>query len=863
MTTTYSAGDIQNYIAGITGGAGNAPTVDQQQQIANAMNQYGVSPEQVSAAMSQYNPVYAQSNVQQAYNNLEGSGSQFYSPTSATPVNPATNAVAQPVVTAPGGDNSIPTPQLSGIASPTGITSLNAQPLATATQPAVTQPADTQTPGITSLNAQPLATTSNLFTPIMRTAAIPGATTGNMTAADALNALASGNKTLATQDLKNAATTGANATLPGFTPQTLTPGVAQQSVINNVPIFAGTANATNIPALAANPSTDDIKTYVTNVMNNPNLTQFQKEDQILKAASLNSVSTAQLGNIFGAANVLNGLSDYNSTISNAFNGTLNNPNLDSFGKVATIAQAANQNDLTAQDIATATGKKTADVQALLDSYKTGIGTLAKNITAPGQTQTQITQNALGAEQKYGLTDSDYANALGMKTSDVSSFLQPARDVSTQLQAIAGNPSVSTDQVQSLLTKINSDPTLSNMYGAQAQKLQSVLPTLQFKDAYTAASSGTGSGPDILNNYQKMVDIASNNPALSQQFGPQISAINQALQMSGNGKYISTFETFTGLDKSIKDQAQNLPTTTVPSNYMDDNGNYVKGTQTVVQQPKGVTAVTDDSGNTTYEQQIKTPAGWDPNTPVYAKYDTNGQLTGFYSPSPVFPTDANGNMNGKAKYNAVWNADGTAAPTLNTSTGGAFTDVLNSIKPGLPIIAMGLTPALAPMLESAIGGALTSAGMTAGSAATTGLTSALSNGIIRGGITALGGGNFAKGFDTGALSSGLTAGLNDVLPSAGGLTKALAAPVGSAIANSAVNGTNLSQGLTNALESGGLNYGLNTLLPSALPDNIKSSVANNPQLTGIASTLLPKLLQNQTINQNDLFNVLSKFAKGST
>jgi hypothetical protein len=154
-------------------------------------------------------------------------------------------------------------------------------------------------------------------------------------------------------------------------------------------------------------------------------------------------------------------------------------------------------------------------------------------------------------------------------------------------------------------------------------------------------------------------------------------------------------------------------------------------------------------------------------------------------------------------------------------------------------------------------------MTAGSAATTGLTSALSNGIIRGGITALGGGNFAKGFDTGSLSSGLTAGLNDVLPSAGGLTKALAAPVGSAIANSAVNGTNLSQGLTNALESGGLNYGLNTLLPSALPDNIKSSVANNPQLTGIASTLLPKLLQNQTINQNDLFNVLSKFAKGST
>ena len=857
MTTTYSAGDIQNYISGITGGAGNAPTVDQQQQIANAMNQYGVSPDQVSAAMSQYNPVYSQSNVQQAYNNLEGVGSQYYSPSPSAPA-PVNNYVAQPVNSYGGGD-SVPIPQLSGIANTTGITSLNAQPLNI--QPvntAVTQPA-TQTPGITSLNAQPLATTSNLFTPTMKTATVPG----NITAADALNALASGNKTLANQDLQIAATNGANATLPGFTPQTLTPGVAQQSVINNVPIFAGTANATNIPALAANPTTDDIKNYVSTVMNNPNLTQFQKEDQVLKAASLNGVSTGQLSNIFGAANVLNGLSDYNSTINSAFTGTLNNPNLDSFGKVATIAQAANQNNLTAQDIATATGKKPADVQALLDSYKTGIGTLAKNIMAPGQTQTQITQNALGSEQKYGLTDSDFATALGMNPSAVTSFLQPARDVSSQLQSISKDPSVTSDQIQGLLTKINSDPTLSNMYSAQAQKLQSVLPTLQFKDAYVAASSGTGSGTDILNNYQKMVDIASSNPSLSQQFGPQIAAVKQALQMSGNGQYISTFETFTGLDKSIKDQAQNLPTKTVPSNYEDANGNYVKGTTQEVQQPAGVMATEDG-----YEQQIKTPAGWDPGTKVFAKYDQSGQLTGFYSPNPVFPTDANGNMNGKAKYNAIWNADGTAAPTLNTSTGGAFTDVLNSIKPGLPIIAMGLTAGLAGPLTNTLTGLLSDAGVGAANeygvnATAEALGSALSQGTLRGGITALGGGNFAKGFDTSLLGSGLTMGLNDALPAAGGLTKTLAAPVASAIANSAVNGTNLGQGLTNAIESGGLNYGLNTLLPSVLPDNIKSSVANNPQLTGIASTLLPKLVQGQTINQNDLFTLLSKFAKGST
>jgi len=839
MTTTYSAGDIQNYIAGITGGAGNAPTVDQQQQIANAMNQYGVSPEQVSAAMYQYNPVYAQNNVQQAYNNLEGSGSQYYSPTPAAPA-PVNNYVAQPV-TAPGGDNSIPTPQLSGVANTTGITSLNAQPLATpVVNPYASVIDTTDTSGITSLNAKPLN----------RTAVTPAQTTASTTAASPL--MANGSVQINPYINNQPAPNGSVY----IDPYGSTPSLPSSS------IFQGTDNATTIPVLSSAPTASDIQNYVTDVMSNPNLTQFQKEDQIMKASQLNGVTTAQLSQIFGASNVLNGVSDYNKTIASAFNNTLTNPNLDTFGKIAAISQAATQNDLTAQDIATATGKKPADIQTLLNSYQTGIGTLAKNIIAPGQTPTQITQNALAAEQKYGLTDDQFASALGVKPSVVSGYLQPARDVSAQLQSISKDPSVTTDQVQSLLTKINSDPTLSNMYGAQAQKLQSVLPTLQFKDAYAAASSGDGSGPDILNNYQKMVDIASNNPALSKQFGPQMAAVKQALQMSGNGKYISTFETFTGLDKSIKDQAQNLPTKTVPSNYEDANGNYVKGTTQEVQQPAGVMATEDG-----YEQQIKTPAGWDPGTKVFAKYDMTGQLTGFYSPNPVFPTDANGNMNGKAKYNAIWNADGTAAPTLNTSTGGAFTDVLNSIKPGLPIIAMGLTAGLAGPLTDTLTGLLSDAGIGAANeygvnATAEAFGSALSQGTMRGGITALGGGNFAKGFDTSLLGSGLTMGLNNMLPDAGGLTKTLSAPVAGAVANSAVNNTNLGQSLTNAVESGGINYGLNTLLPSVLPDSMKSAAANNPVLTGIASTLLPKLLNNQTINQNDLFNILPKLAKGN-
>jgi hypothetical protein len=167
--------------------------------------------------------------------------------------------------------------------------------------------------------------------------------------------------------------------------------------------------------------------------------------------------------------------------------------------------------------------------------------------------------------------------------------------------------------------------------------------------------------------------------------------------------------------------------------------------------------------------------------------------------------------------------------------------------------MGLSGGLASPLTEAITGALTGAGMTTGANI---LGGALSQGIIRGGAAALGGGNFAKGFDTGVLGGGITAGLNNLLPS--GVGQYVSSPVANAIASSAVNGTNLGQGLTNAIQSGGLNYGLNSLLPSVLPDNITP----NKTMTGIASTLLPKLINNQSITQNDLFNILPKLAQGA-
>jgi hypothetical protein len=96
---------------------------------------------------------------------------------------------------------------------------------------------------------------------------------------------------------------------------------------------------------------------------------------------------------------------------------------------------------------------------------------------------------------------------------------------------------------------------------------------------------------------------------------------------------------------------------------------------------------------TYRFPIPTPAGWDPKVPLYANYDSQGNLVNFSGASPVFPADANGKLSGQSKYNPVWDASGKAAPVQDTSKGGWA---------GTPMVmqALSMIPATAPFMAAA-------------------------------------------------------------------------------------------------------------------------------------------------------------------
>ena len=608
------------------------------------------------------------------------------------------------------------------------------------------------------------------------------------------------------------------------------------------------------PPVSSTPvTTDQIQQYVTGIMNDPNLNQFQKENNIIQAANANNVSMGTLGGIFGASNVLNGLSDYKTQMTNYINNAITSNPEDGMAQTAAITNAANANGLNAADVAKTTGMNQAAIQGIFDNYSKGVSNIATSLTAPNVTDAQKMAGALQAQNQYGITDAQYANALGMKTGDVTNYLDPARNFQSSLKTLSANPNAATSsQVQDLLNQAQNNPTVASLFSGVLPQLQTVLPNLQFSEAFKNAQSGTGSASDILGNYQQMQTLAQNNPALAQQFAPQLQQINQLMQMSSGGKNLSTFETFSGLDKNMLSQAPTaLPTKTVPYNYVDENGNYVKGTTQEVQQPEGVTANQDDNG-VTYSKQVTTPAGWDPKVQVYAQYDANGTLTGYKASQPVFPTDASGNPidNGKVKYWGEWDANGNAKPQVDTSHGGQVSNLMQEMG---PMAGIGLG-ALATYLSGGLAAPLTSSlGATAGSA--------LASGIVGGGLAGLTGGNIAQGFFAGGLGNlagstvgnalkgvdtGLGATANNFVSTA--LPRAATAATTAAIGNPA----NIGNAILGSLGGSALNTAANSLLPQGTPSTLTSAL----------STVLPKILQGAPLNQFDLMNAVMAADKAS-
>ncbi len=170
----------------------------------------------------------------------------------------------------------------------------------------------------------------------------------------------------------------------------------------------------------------------------------------------------------------------------------------------------------------------------------------------------------------------------------------------------------------------------------------------------------------------------------------------------------------------------------------------------------------------------------------------------------------------------------------------------------PIISMAL-PFVLPGLGSALSGMLPGAGVAASGAtaaiAPTLMNQALTQGIISGGLTTLGGGQFEKGFLSGAINPVINTGISNLLPAnlvGTDIGRSLTG-AGTAAVQGALGGGDFSDILKGGITQGLTNYGVNAALGAS---------GLTPQQLNFATGIVAPLLQGQKINPMTAFGTLA-------
>jgi hypothetical protein len=197
-------------------------------------------------------------------------------------------------------------------------------------------------------------------------------------------------------------------------------------------------------------------------------------------------------------------------------------------------------------------------------------------------------------------------------------------------------------------------------------------------------------------------------------------------------------------------------------------------------------------------------------------------------------------------NVAFTKDGVPVVTASSQRsglGGLVQDLAPMISMALPFVLPGLGSALSGMLP---GAGVAASGATAAVAPTL-MNQALTQGIIGGGLTTLGGGQFEKGFLGGALNPVINTGISSLLPT--GINPDLAKSItsaGTGAVQGALRGGDFSDALKGGITSGLANYGVNTALGAS---------GLTPQQLNFVTGIAAPLLQGQKINPVTAFGTL--------
>jgi len=350
--------------------------------------------------------------------------------------------------------------------------------------------------------------------------------------------------------------------------------------------------------------------------------------------------------------------------------------------------------------------------------------------------------------------------------------------------------------------------------------------------------------------------------LREKYGAQADAIDQVAKLSqriadekfGGKLQPHMFQTFIGLDQKTlsnvpKQLEFNKPET---KTYTDEDGQTqtytLKGQVKETKDLQPIYSGGDDNQLVGYTRPIKTSAG----VTVDAQYDSNGTLTGYLgrNEDKVWPKHRVG-------ISGQWDANGKASPVTQVESPGVLKNMIQDIAALGPIGQIAIAFATSG-LGSLAAGALTPAlGATAAKVVT--------SGIINGAMAEMGGGEFGKGFLTGAAGAGTNMLAKNFMPTIDTgnafadqyFNKALPNLATSTI-GAAINKQDIGQAGISSLLNTGTNMATSSLINSAMPDTLTPEMQK--MFTGISGQLLSSLLQGQSPDlQKSIMNTVMQNA----
>jgi len=584
----------------------------------------------------------------------------------------------------------------------------------------------------------------------------------------------------------------------------------------------------------------EIKNYVSGVMDDPNLSSWERTNKIMERAQQAGISQNDLSSIYGKSVVDPYVKNYGTGIKDFITSTLGDTTKSDFEKLAGINQAANKFGLDKKEITDYSGLLKTGVDSMFTTFDTNLASIVKNLSAPTVSDLDKTKGALFLKN-MGVTDDQIAKALGGKTTgkDVTAYLAPVKDFSTNLQKITSDNTKTAQDLQDFIDGAKKDPRVEGLYKLAIDKVQQAIPIVGLRDAL----SGTGTPEQITKGYTDFVAAVNADPSLREKYGAQADAIQKVAGLSqriadekfGGVLQPFMFQTFLGLDqKSIADVPKQLGTTKsqTVTNMEDGQPQIVQGR---VIDTKGANPVYTDDGLAGYTKEVKTAGG----VIVDAQYDLNGNLTGYRGRTGerVWPQE-------NVAITGVWDADGKAHPEQQVQRGGGFfKGVMKDFAemgPAGQIALMAATGGLGSLAAGALGGGA--------------LAQAIGSGLVGGTMSEMSGKGFGKGFVTNAVGNPVQAITQNLMGQfmpdmdTGNTTvnqylqKALP-QLASSLVGAKLNKQDLGKtGLTSLLNTGA-NMATSNLINSAMPDTLTPEMQK--MFTGVSGQLLTGLLQGQT------------------